>query len=86
MAIRNHSTRLAYLERDIKYLSDGVVCQDCTAPVVGEMRSKERWEMTVTRQSRSTQRNVPVPPHPPHIPMDRPEIELARAVKQPTPI
>jgi len=42
LAIRNHSTRLAYLERDRKYLNDGVIFQDCTASVVGELRSKER--------------------------------------------
>jgi hypothetical protein len=86
-ANRNHSTRLAYLERDRKYLNDGVICQDCTASVVGDLRSKERWQMTVTRQSRSTWRDiVPVPLRPPQIPMEWPEIEFARAVEQPTPI
>ena len=87
LAIHNHSTRVTYLERDRKYLNDGVICQDCTASVIGELRSKERWQMTVTRQSRSTRRDtVPVPLRPPQIPMDSPEVELARAVKQPTPI
>jgi hypothetical protein len=84
-AIRNRSTRLAYLETDRKYLNDGVICQDSTASVVGELRSKERLQMIVTRQSRSTQRDiVPVALRPPQIPMDWPEKELARVTKQPT--
>lgn len=77
-AIRNHSTRIAYLERDRECLKDVVICQDCTASVVGELWSKERWQMTVTSQSRSTQRYaVPLPLRPPQIPMDRPEVEIA---------
>ena len=87
LAICNHSSRIAYMEGNRKYLNDGVICQDCTASVVGELRNKERWQMTVSRQSRSTRRDtVSVSLRPPQIPIDSPEIELARAVKQPTPI
>jgi hypothetical protein len=77
-AIRNHSTRITYLERDRECLKDVVICQDCRASVVGELWSKELWQMTVTSQSRSTQRDaVPLPLRPPQIPVDRPEVEIA---------